>query len=248
MKMRSLWIFVVAALLFSGCGFVNLIVDSNTNTVRGSGKMATETRTVSNFNQVSLQGSGDLTIRSGEQESLTIEAEDNILPLITSEVKGSRLELGFKPNTSLNHSRPIHFTLVVKNLTGVSLEGSGNITNSSLTTDHLDLSILGSGNMRFENLKAQALKLDLVGSGTVDASGEVQSQAVSIPGSGSFRANDLKSQTAHVSILGSGEADVWAEKSLDIEISGSGSVKYYGSPKITQKITGSGNIRSLGNH
>jgi hypothetical protein len=243
-----LWIFVVAALLFSGCGFVNIVVGSNQNTVRGSGKIATETRTVSNFNQVSLLGSGDLTIQSGEHESLTIEAEDNILPLIRSEVKGSRLELGFKPNTSVDHSRPIHFTLVVKNLTAVTLEGSGNVTNSSLNTDHLDLSILGSGNMRFENLKAQALKLDLVGSGNVDVAGEVQSQQVSIPGSGSYRANDLNSQTAQVSILGSGEANLWAEKSLDIEIAGSGSVKYYGSPQVTQKITGSGNVRSLGNH
>ena len=40
---------------------------------------------VSSFDQVSLNGQGDLIITQGEQESLQIEAEDNLIPVIETE-------------------------------------------------------------------------------------------------------------------------------------------------------------------
>jgi len=78
---------------------------------RGSGTMATETRDVSGFDEIDLGGSGRVLIAVTGTESLTIEAEDNILPLLTTEVRNGRLELGAKQ--SISPTREIVYTITV---------------------------------------------------------------------------------------------------------------------------------------
>ncbi len=70
-----------------------LLVSSGCSTVSGSGNVVTETRQVSGFNRIDLAGSGEVTIQQGDAESLTIEADDNVLPRLTSEVSNSTLKL-----------------------------------------------------------------------------------------------------------------------------------------------------------
>ena len=64
--------------------------------VRGSGDIVTEVREVSDFSEVHLEGSGDVVVEMGENESLTVEADDNLLELITTSVRGSRLVIEFE--------------------------------------------------------------------------------------------------------------------------------------------------------
>jgi len=63
----------------------------------GSGQLATQPRQVSGFTSVELTGVGELSIDQTGTESLTVSAEDNLLPLLTSRVEGDTLILGKKP-------------------------------------------------------------------------------------------------------------------------------------------------------
>jgi len=243
MKRFIILIMLGLVLILSACnGFA-----FGSNFVRGSGVVATDNRTVSGFSGIVLNGSGDATITQGDTESLKIEADDNILPLITSEVIGGKLVLGFKNNTSISTVLPVRFTITVKDLTSLELNGSGNANVGNLTTSTQAVTLRGSGDVKLSLLQASQLTVDGNGSGNINISGgKVNSQAVRIFGSGSFNAPDLESQTASVSILGSGGAEIWAKTSLDVSIAGSGNVAYYGSPTVTQKITGSGNVSGRG--
>lgn len=60
---------------------------------QGSGNVTNETRDVSSFSEVALHGTGNLTIKQTGSESLTIEAEDNVLPHIQTDVKNNRLTI-----------------------------------------------------------------------------------------------------------------------------------------------------------
>lgn len=60
------------------------IVSCKISSVRGSGNIISEDRAVSEFNKVSVLGSGNLFIEQGDEESLTIEAKDNMFPLIAA--------------------------------------------------------------------------------------------------------------------------------------------------------------------
>jgi hypothetical protein len=237
MKARVLVLFLALALFSTSCTYT---------LVRGSGNVTSETRAVSGFSAVALSGTGDLIITQGNQEGLTIEAEDNILPYIETEVRGSTLYIGYKNNVGVSPTRPVKFALQVKDLNSASISGSGSIATNQFKTDHLDVAISGSGNADLQNLELNRLKVSLSGSGNIDAAGKTSSQEIFISGSGKYRGGDLHSSQASVTVSGSGNLTVWADESLDAHISGSGTVSYYGQPRISQSISGSGKFNSLG--
>ena len=82
-----------------------LLVLSACSVINGSGHVETETRQVSGFTGIDLAGSGEVTIEQGDAESLTIEADDNVLPALTSKVSDSTLKLGKKPGTTVRTKR-----------------------------------------------------------------------------------------------------------------------------------------------
>ena len=188
----------------------------------GSGTPATENRPVSGFSNVELSGSGELIIEQTGTESLTIEADDNLLPLLTSEVSGDTLHLGVRPNTSLRPRTPIIYRLTVSQLAGLELSGSSAVTASKIQADRL--------------------RVEISGSGRITVTGDVVDQELEISGSGEYRADQLLSRTLRARISGSGNADVNVTESLDVEISGSGSLTYQGDPRVSQQISGSGEL------
>ena len=218
--------------------------------IKGSGNVITEPRSVGNFKRVSLSGSGQLIITQGNEESLTIEAEDNIMPRIKTEVKGETLSLGYERDSwwkRVRPTRPITFKLEVIDITEAKLSGSGTIKASNVKTKDLEIDISGSGNVVSDRLAAEGLVVNLSGSGKFTLSGRVKKQEIRISGSGKYHAPELESQTVRVRISGSGKAVVRARQILDVKISGSAKVGYYGNPRLTTDISGSGSVESLGN-
>ncbi len=158
-----------------------------------------------------------------DAESLVIQADDNILPLLTSDVSGHRLVLGTKPNTSYDTRNRIVYQLTVRDLRGLTISGSGDATATDISTSAMTITISGSG--------------------TVHLSGQAESQSVTISGSGTYDAPDFTTRTANVTVTGSGDAHVNCTGELSARITGSGTVTYTGTPSVHQSITGSGSIR-----
>jgi hypothetical protein len=193
--------------------------------VTGSGHVTSESRQVAGFDRVDLAGSGELTIAQGATESLTVEADDNILPVLTSEVSGRTLALGTKDGTNIRPSRPVRYTVTMQTVHGIGVSGSGSAKASGVSTD--------------------TLALDVSGSGSVGVSGSAARETIDISGSGRVHGTSLAARTAQVSVSGSGECDLNAADSLSVDISGSGTVRYTGSPSIRQQVSGSGSISKL---
>jgi hypothetical protein len=214
---------------------------------RGSGKITTQSRDVSGFDQVSLGGSGELTITQGDEESLTIEAEDNLMSTIKTEVKGDTLYISqrspwWRPRVL---TKPVKFDLTMKEITGIKISGSGTVDAARIDSDDLDLDVSGSAEINIDLLTAETLEVDLSGSGEFNLAGLVTTQKVGISGSGKYRAGELESEAGKVKVSGSGKATVWVTETLDVKISGSGKVEYYGSPRASMDISGSGSVTAL---
>jgi Putative auto-transporter adhesin, head GIN domain len=203
----------LVALLLPAC-------DNARGAVRGSGTLTSEERSVSGFDAVALDGSGSLIIDVGGAESLTIEAEDNILPLLTSNVTGSTLKLS--SSKPISPTKPITYTLGASAMEGVSISGSGDVVAP--------------------NLACGTFEAELSGSGTFDVGGTCDGLDLSIAGDGDFDGEDLAVATASVSIDGSGDAIVKASDELNVTINGSGDVEYLGDPTTEIDISGSGDV------
>ncbi len=215
--------------------------------VRGSGRMATQERRVGNFHAVSLAGAGDLFIVQGETEALTIEAEDNLLQYIKTEVRGGTLEISAVDEPKIFiPTAPIRYNLTVRNLSAVDLSGFGNIRSASLKSEQLNIGISGAGRVAIDHIEATDLTSTLSGAGGLTLSGRVTNQTAHVSGVGDYDAADLSSQSALVDDSGPGSATIWAREDLDVTISGPGNVSYYGTPRVRQDRRGPGQLRGLG--
>ena len=235
---------VLSIFILSACQFLPWVT-----VVRGSGNLTTETRPVSGFDTIRLDGAGRLLISQGMSESLEIQAEDNLIDELTSQVEGGTLVLGYQERPwrkSILPTRPIVYTLVVTDLAKLILNGAGDIDLQSLQTDALTLEINGAGNFNITNLTADNLSVNLAGTGSITVTGVLAEQEIILDGAGSYQAGDLQTRSTAIKINGLGSGTVWATETLDISINGGGSVGYYGSPSVTQEITGLGEVKNLG--
>ncbi len=228
--------------LYCGCEEFNLASEQ----VRGSGKAATEQRSVSGIHAVRLAGVGALRIEVGKQESLRIDADDNILPHITTRVEGGELTIGIERGISVHPSVPSRYALAVRQLDQVELSGSGTISAAALTAGTMKAEVSGSGDITFDELTGKQFSGQISGSGKIEVSGKVEAGEIEISGSGSYTAKDLPTRTAEVTVSGSGNSKLWVTDALTVHVSGSGDVEYYGSPKVTRHVSGSGELISRG--
>lgn len=241
--MKTNKLFLIAAALFvlaltSACGV---------RTVNGSGDIITEERDVSGFDRVSLVGFGDVIIEVGDEESLTITTDDNIMPYIHSEVRNNTLVLEFDDRGFSRNYRPtdgITFNVTVTELERVDISGAGKMVVGELETERFVVNNSGAASVEIEDLTADEVVITQSGAGTVIIAGEVKGQELSHSGAGSYLAGELESETAILEVSGVGTATVWATESLDISISGMGNVIYYGDPRISSEISGLGNLVS----
>ncbi|HEX2052591.1 MAG TPA: head GIN domain-containing protein [Actinomycetota bacterium] len=193
--------------------------------VRGNGNVRTEQRQVSGFDRLRVNGAAEVHIDQTGTESLTVEAEENLLPLLVSEVEGGRLTLGVAPNSSISATRPIVFRLTVDALREIDASGAGTIEATNVDVPEL----------AFES------------SGTVNTvvSGSAATQQIDMSGAGRFDGRNLRGTQASVDVSGTAEAVVNVSDRLEASASGTGSVRYAGSPQVSREVSGVGRVEPL---
>lgn len=210
----------------------------------GSGKVVNQTKTAGGVNQVSLDGIGTLIIQQGNNESLTVEAEDNVLPHIQSNINGNKLEIKYDSNTP-TPTKDVKFYLTVKDLNSVSLSGAGKVESKGLNTSSLNLTIDGAGNGNLSGLNINKLNINLNGATKLVMAGKTTDQTITISGTGEYMARDLQSNSTTLTINGAGKGTVNVSTLLNAIINGSGEINYLGSPQVTQQINGAGSVNQI---
>lgn len=234
---------VLAALTLAGCqGQVNV----PTSAVRGSGQVSTESRQVHGFHSVDLAGVATMTVKRGSTEALTVQAEDNLLPLLRTDVEGGVLRIGPRQGTAVAPTKPIHYDLTASQLDALHVTGAATVDARDMNADQFRLEVTGASHVDLTNLATSSLTVDVTGAGAVKASGQATRQTVTISGAGSYSAQDLSSQQATVEVSGSGDCAMRVSNSLSVSISGAGHVGYVGSPTVQQKISGLGSVTKTG--
>jgi hypothetical protein len=240
MKIKTLQLsamFTFIAFMTAGCIFI-----VNGKSTHGSGNIITGEREVSEFNKLHLKGSGNVFLTLGDKQALRVKTDDNILPLIETDVSGKKLTISHG-----NHNlRPTVFEvfITVNNLEEVAISGSGIVRgNDRIVADAFYTEISGSGDMDLK-VEAERLEAKISGSGSIRLAGKAEDYTVSISGSGEVKAFDVQAKNVSVKISGSGDCRVDATDSLVAKISGSGDVYYKGRPRIDTKISGSGSLLS----
>jgi len=192
--------------------------------VQGSGVAASEDRQTSVFERVEVDGSFAVEITVGPVQSVRVEADANLLPIITTEVADATLKVASKQNYST--TSPLRVTVTAPKLTGVRLAGSGSV--------------------RVAGISGDAFTAGLSGSGKIQLAGSAASLTADMNGSGSLAASELTTRAVTVSMVGSGLAEVHASDQVTAAVTGSGAVKYAGgAAAVTRNVQGSGSVAPM---
>lgn len=215
-------------------------------TVSGSGTIKSETRAVSGFTGIAVSLSGNVDVRQTGTEGITIETDDNLLPLIETVVERGVLKI--RPIEKNANLRTKNMKIVVnaKTVESLSVAGSGDVNADQLKSEKLKVSVAGSGDVRIKALDVDNLTTSIAGSGNMVIGGRANMLDGSIAGSGDLKAGKLETKAAKLSIAGSGSASLWAKETLKVSIAGSGDVKYYGDAQVSKSVAGSGSIVRVG--
>jgi hypothetical protein len=205
----------------------------------GSGTIQKESRNVDEFDQISVNVSGNVFYVQGDTYKVAIEADDNLLRYITTDVRSKELIID-SDKSICPHKLNIYITS--KELRKVEIEGSADFfAQTPITTENLSISIDGSGDVRIDSVFSEGVWLEINGSGEIHIGGNCNTFSAEVNGSGDIFASKLNSKISKAEINGSGNAYVVAQDELVLEINGSGDVYYDGNPnRFVLNINGSG--------
>ena len=181
-----------------------------------------QTPDVSGVTNVALNGPGTLIIQQGNNESVSIEADDDLMSKISTTVSGNSLSIS-NLNSVSNGAVKVYITL--KDLNSLTTNGGGNSEVTDLNTNSLTVTL---------------------DNGKMTLSGNVDNLIATINGGGNIAAKDLISQSATITINGQGKATLNIVNTLNAVVNGGGSIKYSGSPQVNQQVNGAGSISKSG--
>ena len=80
------------------------------------------------------------------------------------------------------------FTIVVKDLTALTVSGLAEVKMGTLSTTSLALTMTGAGSITLDQLTADSLNINVSGLGNVALAGQVTDATINIPGAGNISA------------------------------------------------------------
>ena len=157
------FICLVSVVLLIGCA------DSTNPNVTGSGVASSEKRTISRVSAVELYGVGTLTVDSGGEPMLTIEADDNMLQYVKSSVDGETLRVGVGAGTYVWNTGYPRISMEGGSASAYELRGQTQLVLTQAELDSLTLSLDGQCSVSLTG-KISQLAIEVSGQCSINAS------------------------------------------------------------------------------
>jgi hypothetical protein len=174
---RLLPILLLSTTLFTSCDW------HATRTVIGYGDIETEEIGATGFTGVTVTGTCNVTITTGDSFSVRLHAQPQVLEVMTCRVHSGILQIGFDPDYNVKTTEEISATIVVPSLDFVSVTGAGDFSISGAPQPRLDIHITGAGNVEAFDMEVETCSVYITGSGNCEVN-VIQGLRVTISGVG----------------------------------------------------------------
>lgn len=157
---------LISGLLLNSCDWLP------NQTIVGTGDVETMEINVADFEGVSVTGTCNVDIVIGETQSVELHAQQEILNVMSYEVRNSILEIGFKPDYTVNTSKEISASIVIPAVSHVSVTGAGDFTLEGVKQALLNIHITGTGNVSAFDLEVSDCIIRISGAGNCEVNVE----------------------------------------------------------------------------
>ena len=188
--------------------------------VKGSGKRVTQKRDVGPFTSIKAEGAFDIEVVCQKDVGIQIEADDNIIPLVSTEVSNNVLRV--KPTSNYSSDDAPKIKINVPNIEAFTADGAGTIQISGVNNDKLQIALNGAA--------------------TLTASGTTKMVGIDTNGAAKIDTHNLRAAHAVVDSKGVSKVDLGVSSQLDVTVSGPSHVTYSGDPVVNKTIHGPGKV------
>ena len=225
------------SLLLAGTMMLQNASAQKNETLEGNGKIETRNIAIKPFTELEAGGVYELKLSQGSQESVRIEADENLQDLFLVSNEGNKLVIKMKKlnNINLKSKNKLKVYVTFKTLKDLELSTVGNVnSDKSLSFDDLHMENRSVGNV---NLAFTANKIDVKNTsvGNVTFSGTAQTAVFKNSGVGNLDAGDFVVQTINIENTGVGNAEVNAAKELKVKDNMLGKVKNRGAAPVRKQ-------------
>jgi len=214
-------------------------------TFTGSGNVVTQEEAISDFDKVDISHSFEVDIKQGENFSVVIRVDDNLVEQLQVEKFGSTLKIGLKSDVSIVSNATLEAEITMPELTGLDLSGASNATISGFkSTKNLTVDLSGASSVRGD-IEVGDTSVDLSGSSDANLTGSGGNLTLDASGSSDVDLSDFPVADAEIEASGASTVTVKASGRLDIEASGASNVYYLGDPSMgTIDTSGASSVES----
>lgn len=211
--------------------------------LKGNGNMQTQDREVSGFKGLDVSGGFEVYVMLGNNEGVRIEADENLLENIKTEVKGGVLHIYNEESITTKSTMKAFVTL--RELNSLDISGGVKvISKSTFKTANFKMDLSGASNVQLA-LDTNKLTAEMSGASKIALTGKADQLVLDMSGASKVEAENLEAKNVKVEASGASKVKVFATESLAIDASGASHVWYKGSPSITSETSGGTRISKL---
>ena len=207
--------------------------------IKGNRNVVSEERSIrSNFEIINVQQEINLYITQGKPTAISVEADDNILDLLITEVKNNELNIYFEKNVYQSKARNVYLTTntisKIKTSSGASVKSENTLQVKSLDLDS------SSGSSIKIYVNAEEVTSQSSSGADIDIYGKTQTFSANASSGSSIDADKLETVDAYANASSGANIDVNVTGNLTANASSGGDIDFEGNPTNVDKNTSSG--------
>ena len=220
------------------------VVSAEVKKIKGTGYLVVHDRQADQpFTRVSVQQSITLYISQGKTEGITVEADDNIIPYIKTEIKNGQLNIFLDPEVIVRGYTAMNVSVSLPDITDINVAAAGRLEGRSLfKVNKLEIVASGAGSVKLD-VQGREVDVESSGAAKLELKGEVGQLELEMSSASILKAWELRVKDCDAEISGAAKAEVTVSGTLEAESSSAGILIYDGNPQITkQNVTGRGTL------
>ena len=227
-------------ILFVSC-LMYLLASCETRS--GSGDLVKQTRNLKGFTSISAAGGMHVEIAKGNNETVVVEADDNVIEDVETVVENGQLKISMENGFSFSDVH-IKIFITAPVITKISSAASADIIVAGvLESDNKIMLNASSGSSIKAELNAPQAAADASSGAEIDVTGKTKTFDVQASSGAAVDAFELLSEDTFAAASSGGKVDVHASVKLDAKASSGGSVSYRGPATAVTKESSGGSIK-----
>jgi len=228
----------IAVFFFLATTTTSCIIDGFSK-ITGNRNVLTKSRKVSeDFNSIAVSRGLDVYITQGNKNAITVEADENLHDVITTEVRNGVLSISAEENIGRAKAKKVYVTTHgLEKLTASS--GSSVRTENTLTATSFTAKASSGASLRL-HIKADSLWAKSSSGASLKMMGEAADLTVKASSGSDIRAYDLIAAHGTAKASSGASINLHVTESIDAKASSGGDIDYKGNPKTTHKKKSSG--------